>query len=79
MVAYSVAFRMREGNFAIFGEVRTVSRSTFTAFDDHKSPVKPMKSQVITIPRFPRDFPFPMSHSRSQIPKHKQIYYLDRY
>ncbi len=73
-----MAFRIREGNFGIFGEARTISRSTGTAFEDRKSHVKTVKS-LVPVPRFPPDFPFPISRSRSQIPNHIQIYYLDRY
>ena len=74
-----MAFRIRQGNFGIFGEARTISRSTGTAFKDHKSPVNKTVKILVPVPRFPPDFQFPISRSRSQIQKHIQIYYLDRY
>jgi hypothetical protein len=73
-----MVFRIEEGNFGIFEVARTISRSAGTAFKDRKSLVKTVKSWV-PAPRFPPDFPFPISRPRSQIPKHVQIYYLDRY
>jgi len=78
MVVYSGLYRIREGRFAIFGEARKASHSIVTALKAHKSLVKPVQSPV-TLPRFPPDFPFPISHFRSQILEHGQIYYLDRY
>jgi len=69
---------MRDGRFAMFGEARTVSRNTGISFKAHKCHVITVKSPV-PVPRFPPDFPFSISHPRSEIPKHRPIYYLDRH
>ena len=66
-----MAFRIREGNFGIFGEARTISRSTGTAFKDRKSLVKTVKS-LVPVPRFPprfpiSHFPFPDSETHTNM------------